>query len=275
MQAENVRLVALLESHGIAWRATPAAASQAALTASVPKPAPAPPGPSLYTAAKVALFRRLFRGRTDVYPVRCVGKTSGKSGYAPACANEWRAGVCEKPRIKCGDCRHRLLVPLSDPVIYVHVAGKQTIGVYPLLEDDACHFLAVDFDEAEFESGGWQQDAQAFIQSSSELGVPAALEISRSGQGAHAWVFFAGRVSARDARRLGTAIISHTCARTRLRISVIVDARFSLIVDGRTASSTVRRGGAQVPVSNVAQLSTISLKRRSGKGASGAVLGLN
>ena len=158
----------------------------------------------------MALFRRLFRGRTDVYPVRWEGKTSGKSGYAPACANEWRAGVCEKPRIKCGDCSHRLLVPLSDSVIYDHLAGKQTVGVYPLLEDDTCHFLAVDFDEAD-----WQQDAQAFMQSCDELGVPAALEISRSGQGAHAWVFFAGRVSARDARRLGTAIISHTCARTR------------------------------------------------------------
>jgi hypothetical protein len=209
LQAENVRLVALLDSHGIAWRARPAA-SQPALTASVPEPAPVPPGPSLSTAEKVALFRRLFRGRTDVYPVRWEGKTSGKSGYAPVCANEWRAGVCEKPRIKCGDCGHRLLVPLSDSVIYDHLAGKQTVGVYPLLEDDSCYFLAVDFDEAD-----WQQDAQAFMQSCNELGVPAALEISRSGQGAHAWVFFAGRVSARDARRLGTAIISHTCARTR------------------------------------------------------------
>ena len=209
LQAENARLVALLQSHGIAWRATPAA-SQPAMTASVPAPAPASPVPSLSTADKVALFRRLFRGRTDVYPVRWEGKTSGKSGYAPACANEWRSGVCEKPRIKCGDCSHRLLVPLSDSVIYDHLAGKQTVGVYPLLEDDTCHFLAVDFDEAD-----WQQDAQAFMQSCDELGVPAALEISRSGQGAHAWVFFGGRVSARDARRLGTAIISHTCARTR------------------------------------------------------------
>jgi hypothetical protein len=146
-QAENARLVALLESHDIASHAPPAAASQAAPTESVPAPAPASPGPSLSTAEKVALFRRLFRGRTDVYPVRWEGKTSGKSGYAPACANEWRAGVCEKPRIKCGDCSHRLLVPLSDSVIYDHLAGKQTVGVYPLLEDDTCHFLAVDFDK--------------------------------------------------------------------------------------------------------------------------------
>lgn len=146
----------------------------------------------------------------DVYPVRWEGKTSGKSGYAPACANEWRAGVCEKPRIKCGDCGKRLLIPLSDAVIYDHLAGAHTVGVYPLLEDDTCYFLAVDFDEAD-----WRDDARAFMQSCEELGVPAALEISRSGQGAHAWVFFASRVSARDSRRLGTAIISHTCTRTR------------------------------------------------------------
>jgi superfamily II DNA or RNA helicase len=198
LRAENSRLIALLESHGIEWRAPQ-------------RPSPPPVESSrLSTDEKVALFRRLFRGRTDVYPVRWESKTSGKSGYAPACANEWRAGVCEKPRIKCGDCGHRLLIPLSDAVIYRHLAGDHTVGVYPLLEDDSCCFLAVDFDEAD-----WRDDARAFMQSCNALGVPAALEISRSGQGAHAWVFFASRVSARDARRLGTAIISHTCARTR------------------------------------------------------------
>lgn len=207
LQAENARLVALLEAHGIEWHPRP---STDDLPGSVTKAEPHPLRSSLTTAEKVALFQRLFRGRTDVYPVRWDSKTSGKSGYAPACGNEWRAGVCEKPRIKCGDCSQRLLLPLSDAVIYDHLAGKQTVGVYPLLEDDACHFLAVDFDEAE-----WRQDALAFMQSCNELGVPMALEISRSGQGAHAWVFFAGRVPARDARRMGTAIISHTCARTR------------------------------------------------------------
>lgn len=198
LRAENTRLIALLESHGIEWRPPS-------------RPAAPPAEPSrLSTEEKVALFRRLFRGRTDVYPVRWESKTSGKSGYAPACANEWRAGVCEKPRIKCGDCSNRLLIPLSDTVIYNHLAGEHTVGVYPLMEDDSCYFLAVDFDEAE-----WRDDAQAFMQSCVELGVPAALEISRSGKGAHAWVFFVSRVPARDARRLGTAIISHTCSRTR------------------------------------------------------------
>ena len=200
LKAENARLVALLEANGIQWRVEP-----------VHVPAASTPEPSrLSTGEKVALFRRLFRGRTDVYPIRWESKTTAKSGYSPACANEWRAGVCEKPRIKCGDCSNRSLIPLSDAVIYDHLTGDSTIGVYPLLEDDTCHFLAIDFDEAE-----WKEDARAFVQSCSELGVAVALEISRSGNGAHAWVFFAGRVSARDARRLGTAIISHTCSRTR------------------------------------------------------------
>lgn len=200
-RAENARLVALLEARGIEWRLPPEAASVSTMVSE----------PSRFsTAEKVALFRRLFRGRTDVYPVRWESKTSGKAGYAPACANEWRAGVCEKPRIKCTDCDKRLLIPLSDSVIYAHLAGKCTIGVYPLLADDSCHFLAVDFDQAE-----WKEDALAYRRSCHELGVPVALEISRSGNGAHAWVFFAAGVSARDARRLGSAIISHTCARTR------------------------------------------------------------
>lgn len=199
-QAENARLIALLEQHGIEWR----------LPTEPKLPAPEP-GPSRFsTFDKVALFRRLFRGRTDVYPIRWESKTTGNSDYAPACANEWRAGICEKPRIKCGDCSNRLLIPLSDSVIYDHLAGEHTVGIYPLLIDDTCYFLAVDFDEAD-----WREDALAFAKSCDELGVPASLEISRSGQGAHAWVFFAHSVSARDARRLGTAIISHTCSRTR------------------------------------------------------------
>ena len=196
LRAENARLTELLDDHGITWR----------LLESVIEPVSSMP---LSTDEKIALFRKRFRGRTDVYPLRWDSK-AGKSGYAPACANEWRAGVCEKPRIKCADCGHRLLVPLTDQTIYDHLAGRHTVGVYPLLADDCCHFLATDFDDAD-----WRNDALAFAQSCRELGVPVALEISRSTNGAHAWVFFSSSVTARDARRLGTAIISHTCARMR------------------------------------------------------------
>ena len=200
LQAENERLIALLETNGVEWRLAPESATSPPQTETS----------RLSTEAKVAVFRWRFRGRTDVYPVRWESKTTGKSGYAPACANEWRAGVCEKPRIKCGDCRNRALIPLSDAAIYAHLAGDHTIGVYPLLDDDSCYFLAIDFDDAE-----WREDVRAFACSCTDLVVPVAIETSRSGNGAHAWIFFANRVSARDARRLGTAIISHTCARTR------------------------------------------------------------
>ncbi|RKT42733.1 TOTE conflict system archaeo-eukaryotic primase domain-containing protein [Thiocapsa rosea] len=200
LRAENTRLISLLEQHGIDWRVSA-------------EPSPSAPDrePSrLSTANKIALFRRLFRGRTDVYPVRWESPRTGRSGYTPACANEWRPGVCEKPRIKCSDCGHRRLIPLSDKVIHDHLTGKDTVGVYPLLDDGTCYFLAVDFDDED-----WDKDARAFVRSCDELGVPVTLEISRSGQGAHAWLFFSDKVSARDARRLGTAIISHTCGRTR------------------------------------------------------------
>jgi superfamily II DNA or RNA helicase len=200
LQLEQARLIALLESHGIDWHPP-----QKPIT-SVQEPRQA----RFSTEEKIALFRRLFAGRTDVYSIRWESKTKGKSGYAPACANEWRAGVCEKPRIKCTDCGNRSLIPVSDAVIYQHLKGEHTVGVYPLLEDDTCNFLAVDFDEAD-----WREDARAFAGNCTALGVPVALEISRSGQGAHAWIFFASKVSSRDARRLGTAIISHTCTGTR------------------------------------------------------------
>ena len=131
LRAENARLIALLESHDIDWRHGPAPSDPSA---------PAPPDQSnLSTAEKVALYRRLFRGRTDVHPVRWESATTGKSGYAPARANEWLPGICEKPRIKCADCGNRSLVPVSDALIYSYVPGEKTISVYPLLPDDTCY----------------------------------------------------------------------------------------------------------------------------------------
>lgn len=200
LRAENARLIALLEAHGIEWQ-LPA------------EPVCVPVGnqslTNLDTGSKLAFFRSLFKGRIDTYPLRWESR-GGKSGYAPACANEWRPGICEKPRIKCSDCGQRQLLPVSDDVIYRHLAGAIVVGVYPLLSDDTCHFLAVDFDEAD-----WREDALAFVQAARSLDVPVALEVSRSGNGAHAWIFFQDKVPAIDARRLGAAIISHACERTR------------------------------------------------------------
>lgn len=201
LRAENARLIALLEAHGIDWQLP----DRLSLIPIAQEQQPQ----ALDTDAKLALFRSLFKGRTDIYPLRWEGK-SGKSGYAPACANEWRPGICEKPRIKCSDCGKRQLLPVTDDVIYRHLTGAIVVGVYPLLTDDTCHFLAVDFDEAD-----WRDDAMTFVHSCRALDVPVALEVSRSGNGAHAWIFFADKVPASDARRLGAAIISHTCERTK------------------------------------------------------------
>jgi superfamily II DNA or RNA helicase len=196
LRDENARLKALLTSHGIAWQeTTDKESTRAAVEYSI--------------AEKIALFRRLFRGRTDVYPLRWES-AKGKSGYAPACGNEWKPGVCLKPNVKCGNCPQRQLLPVTDQVVYDHLAGKHTIGVYPLLKDDRCHFLAADFDES-----GWREDARALMESCRDLNIPCALEISRSGNGAHAWIFFTEPVPAREARMLGAALISHTCERTR------------------------------------------------------------
>ncbi|MFA5823581.1 MAG: hypothetical protein WC853_10985 [Thermodesulfovibrionales bacterium] len=105
---------------------------------------------------KIALFRDLFRGREDVYPARWEART-GKSGYSPACANEWKRPLCAKPRIKCSDCENRELISLTNDVIQHHLTGKYTIGVYPLLPDETCRFLAVDFDKTT-----WKDDSGAF-----------------------------------------------------------------------------------------------------------------
>lgn len=201
LRAENARLIALLEAHGIDWQlpAEPVSAPMVGNQSPI----------NLDTGSKLALFRSLFKGRIDTYPLRWESR-GGRSGYAPACANEWRLGICEKPRIKCSDCGQRRLLPVSDDVIYRHLAGAIVVGVYPLLSDDTCHFLAVDFDEAD-----WREDALAFVQAARALDVPVALEVSRSGNGAHAWIFFQDKVPAIDARRLGAAIISHACERTR------------------------------------------------------------
>src|SRR4029450_8836425 len=163
---------------------------------------------------KIALFRSLFRGREDVYPRRFESRKTGRSGYAPACANEWVRGVCEKPRIKCAECTNRRFLPVNDDVICWHLSGCDAegqpfvAGVYPLLQDETCFFLAVDFDKA-----GWRDDAAAFLETCRHLNLPAALERSRSGRGAHVWSFFEEAIPAALARRLGSHLLTETMER--------------------------------------------------------------
>ena len=162
-------------------------------------------------AAKIALFRSLFRGREDVYPRRFESRKTGKSGYAPACANEWVRGVCEKPQIKCTDRPNRRFFQITDAVISWHLSGPDdrgldfVTGVYAMLQDETCFFLAVDFDGED-----WQRDAAAFLETCRQLQVPAVLERSRSGNGGHVWRFFEEALPAGLARKLGSHILTET-----------------------------------------------------------------
>jgi superfamily II DNA or RNA helicase len=164
--------------------------------------------------AKIALFRSLFRGRPDVYPVRFESRKTGKTGYSPACANEWVRGVCEKPRIKCSDCAYRRFFPVTDEVIRWHLSGQTeqrqefVMGVYPMLLDETCCLLAIDFDREK-----WQDDTAAFLETCRRLDVPAALERSRSGNGGHVWIFFEQAIPASLARKLGSCLLTETMER--------------------------------------------------------------
>ena len=204
LREENSRLRRLLAEHGIP---IPTAASN--------NEAPSPAGELLgertvpdKAAQRLALFRSLFRGREDVYAVRWENP-DGRAGYAPKADRDWKAylGARESDRRKV-DRQTRKLRPLTDDVVRGHLMGKQTIGIYPLLLDETCWFLAVDFDKKT-----WQQDAAAFLETCREFGVPAALERSRSGRGGHVWIFFGSAVSAAMARKLGCAILTLTMER--------------------------------------------------------------
>jgi hypothetical protein len=163
---------------------------------------------------KLALFRALFRGRDDVYPRRFESRKTGKVGYSPACGNEWVPGVCEKPRIKCAACPHQRFLPVTDDVIRWHLSGQDDaghdfiMGVYPMLRDETCFFLAADLDK-----GDWQEDARAVLDTGRRLGLPAALERSRSGNGGHIWLFFKEPLPATLARKLGAHLLTETMER--------------------------------------------------------------
>ncbi len=164
--------------------------------------------------AKIALFRSLFRGRDDVYPRRFESRKTGKSGYQPACGNEWVPGVCEKPRIKCAACPHQQFLGVTDEVVRWHLSGQDdsgrdfAMGVYPLLRDETCFFLAARFDKAQ-----WQDDAQAMLETCRRMNLAAALERSRSGHAGHVWLFFDQAIPATLARKLGAHLLTETMDR--------------------------------------------------------------
>jgi hypothetical protein len=189
-RAELLSQIAALQQEKAAFVQTSEAPLQSAALLSVTNQSP--------QEVKISLFRNLFRGREDVYPKRFESLKTGKQGYQPVCRNEWISGICEKPKIRCDNCSHRQLVPVTDDVVRNHLLGMDpnsgrdfTIGVYPMLPDETCWFLAADFDKA-----SWRQDAEAFLETCKLFNVPAALERSRSGNGGHTWIFFSEPIPA-------------------------------------------------------------------------------
>jgi hypothetical protein len=198
LEEENERQRNLLAEHGMAPAPSP----------EMPSVEAAPIRSSLSSQEKIVLFRSLFRGREDIYAQRWESQ-DGRTGYSPRTERDWQAYYAAKPADrKRVDKEARKNIPLNDEAIHAHLAGKQTLGVYPLLLDETCWFLAVDFDKTT-----WKEDAAAFRATCRELDVPAALERSRSGNGAHIWIFFERPISAGLARRLGSLILTRTMER--------------------------------------------------------------
>jgi superfamily II DNA or RNA helicase len=158
--------------------------------------------PPATSEERIALFTRLFRCREDVFPKLWENRIKGTRGYSPACQVEWVKGLCEKPKIKCSECVNRVFVPLDQTIIRSHLEGTITIGSYAIREDDTCTFLAADFDKEQ-----WQPDVLAYKDASKKLGIETYIERSRSGNGAHAWLFFKEPILARLARQLGTILL--------------------------------------------------------------------
>jgi len=163
---------------------------------------------------KVTLFREMFRGREDVYPRRFESARTGRSGYQPVCANEWDRKFCDKPKVKCATCPNRRFMSVTDEEVRWHLTGADTagkpfvMGVYPLLTDERCWFLAADFDKV-----SWREDVGAVAATCRSMDLSVAVERSRSGNGAHVWFFFEQSLPARLARELGACLLTATMER--------------------------------------------------------------
>ncbi|MDR0928269.1 MAG: DEAD/DEAH box helicase family protein [Oscillospiraceae bacterium] len=200
---ENQQLRALLHQHGIQdpffQEPTRPVISPNTLPPASEKPPITKRSPS---EEKIALFLSFFCGREDVYAKQWQSK-DGRIGYSPACKNEWQHGLCGKPKQKCSDCKNASYRPYDAEAIRAHLGGQCIAGIYPLRKDDTCTFLAIDFDEE-----NWREDIQAVSATCADLDVPCAIEISRSGNGAHLWFFFDQPIEAARARAFGSLILT-------------------------------------------------------------------
>ena len=156
------------------------------------------------SADKIRLFLSFFKGRDDVYAKRWDSKNKGTSGYSPVCLNEWKQGLCGKPKAPCSKCGNKSYAPLDEAVVDNHLRGISVVGIYPMLPDETCWFLAIDFDD-----GDWQKDISTLQDVCITFDIPVVVERSRSGNGGHAWFFFESLISATLARKFGTSLLTH------------------------------------------------------------------
>ena len=207
LEKENARLKAILDKNGIEYESFE---SKTCKTNHLG--ATAVSTHQLTLQEKVALFQSLFQGREDVFARRWYSSTTQKSGYQPVCTREWNREFCDKRKYKCADCPNRQFAPLAYNDFFNHLAGKDAwgrdvIGLYPIRKDNTCSFLCTDFDDKSCEHG-YKNDVLAFVNVCKTWNVPCYIERSRSGNGAHAWIFFDTPVTAFKARKLGNAILT-------------------------------------------------------------------
>ena len=208
LEEENSRLKNLLSKHGISYEEskqepTPVVSKSENKDSAMQR---------LSLQEKVKLFRSIFKGREDVFAKRWYSDVTKKSGYQPVCEREWNSKFCDKRKYKCTECPNRLFASLTDEHIYNHLAGKDNfgrdvVGVYPIMSDNTCNFLCTDFDDKSCEHG-FQNDVLAFVGICKEWEIPCYIERSRSGNGAHVWIFFETPITATKARKLGKTILS-------------------------------------------------------------------
>lgn len=206
LRQENEELKLLLHAHGIEYKPKHAEEKDGVYSPFTF------PSVKLSIEERVAIFHFLFKGREDVFARRWFSKTTGKSGYQPVCINEWRRGVCDKKKYKCADCPNRHFAPLTYQDLYRHLEGKDenccdVVGLYAIMPDNNCTFLCTDFDDKSCKYG-YKNDVLAFVGVCKEWNIPYAIERSRSGNGAHVWIFFEEPIPAFKARRLGNAILT-------------------------------------------------------------------